>query len=54
MMDMPTSGNATKSRCASSSTGRGNTAGPALKLKILSLIIYLLESSFQFLVFSFE
>src|SRR5262252_8546451 len=32
--DMPTPGNATRSRCASSSTGSGSTAGPAAKLKM--------------------
>src|SRR5688572_14176943 len=32
--DMPTPGSAIRSRCASSSTGRGNTAGPAAKLKM--------------------
>jgi hypothetical protein len=30
--DMPTPGSDTRSRCACSSTGRGRTAGPALKL----------------------
>src|SRR5215831_777347 len=32
--DMPTPGSATRSRCASSSTGSGSTAGPAAKLKM--------------------
>ena len=38
--DMPTPGKLSKSRCASSKTGTGNTAGPALKLKILSVITF--------------
>ena len=33
-IDMPTPGSETRSRCASSSTGVGSTAGPALKLKM--------------------
>src|SRR5262249_51649607 len=32
--DIPTPGSATRSRCASSRTGSGRTAGPAAKLKI--------------------
>ena len=32
--DMPTPGSATRSRCASSRTGTGSTAGPAAKLKM--------------------
>src|SRR6266498_587448 len=36
--DMPTPGRAIRSRCASSSTGSGRTAGPAPKLKMRSVI----------------
>src|SRR5205809_4137171 len=36
--DIPTLGSDSMSRCASSKTGTGKTAGPALKLKIRSLI----------------
>src|SRR5215213_85956 len=42
---MPTPGKLSMSRCASSKTGTGNTAGPALKLKILSVIDLLLLKS---------
>jgi hypothetical protein len=38
---MPTPGKLTMSRCASSKTGTGKTAGPALKLNILSLMFVL-------------
>src|SRR5262245_61338471 len=37
--DMPTPGSATRSRCASSSTGSGSTAGPAAKLKIRVVVV---------------
>src|SRR5215207_3034289 len=38
--DMPTPGRLTRSRRASSSTGRGSTAGPAEKLKMrVSLVV---------------
>src|SRR6185436_1419504 len=36
--DIPTPGRLSMSRCAASKTGTGNTAGPALKLKIRSVI----------------
>jgi hypothetical protein len=38
---MPTPGRLSMSRCASSKTGTGKTAGPALKLKIRSVMLYL-------------
>src|SRR5437773_3802134 len=38
MTDIPTPGRLINSRCASSKTGSGSTAGPALKLKIRSVI----------------
>src|SRR5690242_15830043 len=38
---MPTPGRLSISRCASSKTGTGKTAGPALKLKILSVMPFL-------------
>src|SRR6266496_3395441 len=41
--DIPTLGSDSMSRCASSKTGSGKTAGPALKLKILSVMSLLLE-----------
>src|SRR5687768_9326820 len=37
--DMPTPGSATRSRCASSSTGSGSTAGPAEKLKTRWVVV---------------
>src|SRR6185312_5922818 len=37
---MPTPGKLIMSRLASSKTGTGNTAGPALKLNILSVILF--------------
>src|SRR4051812_45321791 len=37
--DMPTPGRATRSRCASSSTGTGRTAGPAEKLKMRRVVV---------------
>src|SRR5882672_11530793 len=40
--DMPTPGSASISLCASSRTGSGITAGPALKLKIRSVMIVFL------------
>src|SRR5688572_22774667 len=37
--DMPTPGSDTRSRCASSSTGSGRTAGPAEKLKTRWVVV---------------
>jgi hypothetical protein len=37
--DIPTPGSDTRSRCASSRTGMGRTAGPAEKLKIRVVVV---------------
>src|SRR5262245_6410865 len=49
--DIPMPGNATRSRCISSSTGSGSTAGPAAKLKIRSVINAGWQNGFSYRVY---